>query len=148
MFRYNSGRSLVLGLVTHGNTSGWSEEDVRAHRSGWSEDEDDVASLTAGHPPVLWAFQTGDAHLTPLAAAHVGAGQTDRLTGLYKSRVRRFEKSHDSPPSPTPPTACPQSWPMPSEGLCRGQTRPGWVRVGWGRWVRAGPSWSRGLLVG
>ena len=78
MFRYNSGRSLVLGLVTHGNTSGWSEEDVRAHRSGWSEDEDDVASLTAGHPPVLWAFQTGDAHLTPLEAAHVGAGQTDR----------------------------------------------------------------------
>ena len=46
-------------------------------------------------------------------------------------------------PHPQPPVLSPG--PMPSERLCRGQAR---VRVGWGRWVRAGPGWSRGLLVG
>lgn len=41
------------------------------------QDEDDISSFAAVHPPVLWPLQAGDADLAPLQAAHVGAETID-----------------------------------------------------------------------
>lgn len=43
------------------------------YRSRRGQNEDDVTSLTAVDPPVLWPLQAGDAHMTSLQAPHIGA---------------------------------------------------------------------------